>query len=58
MGLKPTKKEGDNLKNQVKYGTGTSDCLIWDGTVDGGDVFTGKSRSVKTPVSIFSTFWG
>ncbi|XP_066932350.1 potassium voltage-gated channel subfamily H member 6-like isoform X2 [Clytia hemisphaerica] len=50
MGLKPTKKEGENLKNQVKYGTGTSDCLIWDGTVDGGDVFTGKSRSVKTPV--------
>ena len=52
MGVNCTKADILKLeKQQKKYAMGASDCLIWDGTVDGGgDLVAGKQRPVKTPV--------
>lgn len=52
MGVNCTKADILKLeRQQKKYAMGASDCLIWDGTIDGGgDLAAGKQRPVKTPV--------
>ena len=53
MGVNCTKTDVLRLeRQQKKYAMGASDCLIWDGTLDGGDLVSGKQRPIKTPVRI------